>query len=150
MQQQPQQAHHKFMQRVLELAASCPAAEIPVAALITREGKIIAEASNSRETEQSVLGHAEINVIQEASRKLGSWRLEDCTLYVNLEPCPMCAGAILQSQISTLVFATHEPKTGAFGSRADLSNFRDIQIISGLMEKESTDLLKEFFAKLRT
>ena len=94
--------------------------EVPVGCVIVKDDKVIARAHNLRQTKKSVLGHAEILAIEKASKKLNSWILEDCTIYVTLEPCPMCAGTILQSRIKKLVFAAQEPKFGACGSVINL------------------------------
>ena len=134
------------MKQCLELAASVDAEEVPVAALLVNleTGEIIAEGVNSRETEQSVLAHAEINAIKAAAKKLSSWNLSSYALYVSLEPCAMCAGAILQSHISQVVFAAYDSKTGAFGSRYKLQT-KNLEVIGGVLEEESIKLLKKFF-----
>ena len=98
-------------------------AEVPVGAVIVYNNKIIARGHNTRETNQSVLGHAEINAIKKASKKIGSWRLEDCDIYVTLEPCPMCSGAIIQSRIKNLYFGAYDPKTGAAGGVLNLYDY---------------------------
>lgn len=129
--------------------------EIPVAALIIDEtGKIIAESGNVRERQQSVLGHCELVVLHNACKKKASWRLIGCTLFVTLEPCPMCAAAIMQARIQRVVFATTDPKAGAFGSKIDLSIspalHHKIQISHGLFSEESSTLIKNFFKKRRS
>ena len=111
-------------------------------------GEVIASGVNSRETEQSALAHAEINAIKEASKKIGSWNLSGHALYVSLEPCPMCAGAILQSHISKIVFGAYDSKTGAFGSRYNLIT-KNIQVTGGIKEEECLELLQNFFEKRR-
>lgn len=144
-----------FMRLALELAALAPASgEVPIAALLVHEGQVLAQAHNLRETRQDPTAHAEILVIQEAAAKRGTWRLIDCTLYVTLEPCPMCAGAIVQSRIARTVFGAWDPKAGACGSLMDIPtdprlNHR-VEMVGGILEKESQRLLQEFFRKRRT
>jgi len=140
----------KYMTHCLELASSVASNEVPVAALLVdiSTGEIIASGVNTRESEQSVLAHAEINAIKAAAKKIGSWNLSGCALYVSLEPCPMCAGAILQSHISTIVFGAYDAKTGAFGSRYNLTT-KNLKVTGGLMEKESLELLQSFFSRRR-
>lgn len=139
-----------FMRMALEQAALAPAqGEVPVAALLVHDGEVLALAHNLRETRQDPTAHAEIVVIQEAAEKLGTWRLIDCTLYVTLEPCPMCAGAIVQSRIARTVFGAWDPKAGACGSLMDIPaeprlNHR-VQITGGVLADESAQLLQNFF-----
>jgi len=142
--------HEDYMSQCLKLAASLGSEEVPVAALLVdiSSGEIFATGVNSRESEQSVLAHAEINVIKEASSQLGSWNLSGYALYVSLEPCAMCAGAILQSHISKIIFAAYEPKTGAFGSRYNLIT-KNIEVTGGILEEESLELLRKFFESRR-
>jgi tRNA(adenine34) deaminase len=138
------------MKICLELAGKSDPNEVPVAALIVdiSSGEIIAEGLNSRENEQSVLAHAEINALKEASKVIGSWNLSGYALYVSLEPCAMCAGAILQSHISQVIFSAYDSKTGAFGSRYNLIN-KNIKVIGGVLEEESQALLRKFFEEKR-
>ncbi len=139
-----------FMRMALEQAALAPAqGEVPIAALLVHDGEVLALAHNLRETRQDPTAHAEIVVIQEAAEKLGTWRLIDCTLYVTLEPCPMCAGAIVQSRIARTVFGAWDPKAGACGSLMDIPaeprlNHR-VQITGGVLADESAQLLQNFF-----
>ncbi|ASN07256.1 tRNA-specific adenosine deaminase [Virgibacillus necropolis] len=127
--------------------------EVPIGAVIVFEGEVIATGYNVRETVQSTLSHAELIAIQEANAKLGSWRLEDCTLYVTLEPCPMCAGAIVQSRIKRVVFGAFDPKAGCAGSLMNLLNDsrfnHQVALESGVMEEECSQLLTNFFRELR-
>lgn len=126
--------------------------EVPVGCVIVKDDKVIARAHNLRQTKKSVLGHAEILAIEKASKKLNSWILEDCTIYVTLEPCPMCAGTILQSRIKKLVFATNEPKFGACGSVINLFEKKfnhEVEVIPNVLQEESSKLLKNFFQILR-
>ena len=126
-------------------------AEVPVGAVIVYNNKIIARGHNTRETNQSVLGHAEINAIKKASKKIGSWRLEDCDIYVTLEPCPMCSGAIIQSRIKNLYFGSYDNNYGAFTSKVDLRVIANskLNVYGGLLENECDDVLNEFFKNLR-
>ena len=126
--------------------------EVPVGCVIIKDDKVIAKAHNLRQTKKSVLGHAEILAIEKASKKLNSWILEDCTIYVTLEPCPMCAGTILQSRIKRLVFAANEPKFGACGSVINLFEKKfnhEVEVIPNVLQEESAKLLKNFFQILR-
>lgn len=126
--------------------------EVPVGCVIIKDDKVIARAHNLRQTKKSVLGHAEILAIEKASKKLNSWILEDCTIYVTLEPCPMCAGTILQSRIKKLVFAANEPKFGACGSVINLFEKKfnhEVEVIPNVLQEESSKLLKNFFQILR-
>jgi len=144
----------RFMRTALEQAALAPAlGEVPVAALLVHHEQVLALAHNLRETRQDPTAHAELVVIQEAASKLGTWRLIDCTLYVTLEPCPMCAGAIVQSRIARLVFGAWDPKAGACGSLMDIPtdtrlNHR-VTMTGGLCETESQALLRDFFRQRR-
>ncbi|MBU5266133.1 tRNA adenosine(34) deaminase TadA [Virgibacillus proomii] len=127
--------------------------EVPIGASIVYKNEIIARAYNLRETSQSTLAHAELLVIQQANQKIGSWRLEDCTLYVTLEPCPMCAGAIVQSRIKRVVYGAKDPKAGCAGTLLNLLNDdrfnHQAEITAGILETECANLLKDFFKELR-
>lgn len=127
--------------------------EVPVGAVIVRNGEIISRAYNLRETSRQATAHAELLAIQKACSHLNSWRLDNCDLYVTLEPCPMCAGAIINARIKSVYFGAYDPKGGACGSVADLfrkGSFNHAPIVySGIMEEECETLLKEFFSKLR-
>ena len=128
--------------------------EVPVGAIIVdKNGKIVAKATNLREKVKSTLGHAELVVIHRACKKLGSWRLTDCTLYVTLEPCFMCAGALQQSRISRVVYAAVDPKGGALESLAQMGNDPRLNhrfnVTGGVLEHECSQLLKEFFKAKR-
>lgn len=138
------------MHHCLKLAGSVAVNEVPVAALVVNisTGEIIASGLNTREAEQSVLAHAEINALQLAAKKLGSWNLSGHAIYISLEPCPMCAGAILQSHISQIIFSAYDPKTGALGSRYNLTT-KNLQVTGGVMEKEGLSLLQNFFKDKR-
>lgn len=143
----------KFMAVALELAREAAAeGEVPVGAVIVRNGEIIGAGRNRREGEKNALAHAEIEAIDAACRRLGGWQLVDCTMYVTLEPCPMCAGAIINSRIDRLVQGASNPKAGSCGSVVDLFalpyNHRP-ELISGVMEEQCAEVLKSFFKGLR-
>ena len=127
--------------------------EIPVGAIIVKDGKVISRAYNQKETKSNPIAHAEILAIERASKKLGRWRLDDCDLYVTLEPCPMCAGAIIQARIKNLYIGTMDPKTGACGSVLDLSKDfpfnHKVNTIVGIKKLECEKILKDFFKQLR-
>lgn len=143
----------KFMRRALELARECAeAGEVPVGAVMVRDGEIIAEAGNAREREKLATAHAECRAIEAACRALGGWHLTRCTLYVTLEPCPMCAGAIVNSRVDRLVFGASDPKAGAFGSVVDLAalplNHRP-EVRRGVLADECAAALSAFFSAKR-
>jgi len=143
----------KFMQAALTLAREAGKdGEVPVGCVIVRGDKIVGRGRNRREKDKTALGHAEIEAIADACRNLGGWRLWDCTLYVTLEPCPMCAGAIINARIPRVVFGASDEKCGACGSVCNLFqmdfNHRP-QVEKGLLEEESKALLEEFFKELR-
>ncbi len=145
----------KFMKKAIALARKSElAGEVPVAALIVgKNGKIISQSMNLRETKTTVLGHAELVAIHRACKKLATWRLTGFTMYVTLEPCFMCAGALVQARIDRVVFATHDPKAGALGSLTDLSKHEKLnhrfEIQQGPLQEESSKILKDFFRKKR-
>ncbi len=142
-----------YMDEALALAReAAEAGEVPVGCVIVRRGQIVGRGRNRREEEKSALSHAEIEAIGEACRKLGGWRLWDCTLYVTLEPCSMCAGAILSARIPRVVYGASDRKFGAVRSVCSLfdMNFNHHpQVESGIREEESAGLLRDFFQKLR-
>jgi len=121
--------------------------EVPVGAVIVKDGKIIAKSFNLKEKENNPCLHAEIAAISEACKKLGSWRLEDTTIYVTLEPCPMCATAILYARIPYVYFGAYDSLYGAFGSALNMQDYINFypQIKGGIMEKECSELLKSYF-----
>lgn len=125
--------------------------EVPVGACIAHNGCVIAKARNTRERENNAIRHAEINAIEQACIELGSWRLTECTLYVTLEPCPMCAGAAVNSRLCAVVFGAKDSSYGACGSVLNILNYPLYKpdIRSGLFEAEATALLRNFFASLR-
>ncbi len=144
----------QFMKEALRLAKKAAAlGEVPVGAVVVRDGKIIGRGYNRRETDQNGLAHAEITALRQACRKKESWRLEDCTLYVTLEPCPMCAGAAINTRIRRVVFGTADPKGGAMGGLTDLNahpwnHHPDVE--SGVLEQDCGEALRSFFKDLRT
>lgn len=139
------------MQRVCNIARQLDGKEIPVAAIVVKDGKVIASAANQKENDNDVTAHAEILAIREAERKLGNWRLDGCELYVNLEPCPMCAWAIIQSRISTVYFGSFDKNYGALGSVIDLRRQLNsgLKVYGGIMEEECNKILESYFAKMR-
>ncbi len=145
--------HEEYMSRAIQLAEEAEKTdEVPVGALIVHKGEIIAEAYNTRETSKCATHHAEILAIERACEKLGGWRLPDCTLYVTLEPCPMCAGAILNARIDRVVFGAYDRRAGAFGTLFDLNSYplnHKTEIISGVMEKECSSVISAYFKKKR-
>ncbi len=143
----------QFMEAALALAReAADAGEVPVGCVIVRSGRIVGAGRNRREASGSALAHAEIEAIRDACKTLGGWRLWDCTLYVTLEPCPMCAGAIINARIPRVVYGAKDAKCGACGSVCDLFsmdfNHRP-QAEPGLMEAEASALLQDFFRTLR-
>lgn len=126
--------------------------EVPIGAVVAQNGRVIAAGHNLRETGRHALAHAEIIALDGACKALGGWRLPGCTLYVTLEPCPMCAGAIINSRIERVVFGAYDPKAGSFGSLVDLSKVaynHAPQLCGGVMEAECAALLRDFFRDLR-
>jgi tRNA(adenine34) deaminase len=142
------------MRLALKEASVAPSlGEIPIAAILVYQNEILASAHNFREIRQDPTAHAEMIVIRNAAEQLGSWRLTDTTLYTTLEPCPMCAGAIVQSRITRLVFGAWDPKAGACGSIFDIPAERRLNhrvaVTGGVLESESQALLQDFFRRLR-
>ncbi len=127
--------------------------EVPIGAVIVHNGQVIAVAHNEREQKNDPTAHAEILVIQRAAKVLESWRLTDATLYVTLEPCPMCAGAIMQSRINQLVYGAMDLKGGATGSVMNVLDYtlwnHRVDVVAGVLEEECSDILKLFFKRLR-
>ena len=143
----------EFMDEALALArASAAEGEVPVGCVIVRNGEIVGRGRNRREQVRNALSHAEIEAINDACRTLGGWRLWECTLYVTLEPCPMCAGAIINARIPRVVFGASDEKYGACGSVCDLFSmaFNHQPVVQkGVLEEESAALMQEFFRNLR-
>lgn len=146
--------HEYWMQRAISEADKARARdEVPIGCVIVRDGRIIARGHNLRESNQDPAGHAELIAIRKAARKLGSWRLLDTTLYVTLEPCLMCMGAVILARIPMVVFGCSDPKGGAAGSLYDLSddprlNHR-VELVPRVLETECSHLLSAFFSELR-
>ena len=143
----------RFMDEALGLARQAAVeGEVPVGCVIVRNGEVVGRGRNHRETGKTALGHAEIQAIEQACRTLGGWRLWECTLYVTLEPCPMCAGAILNARIPRVVYGAADPKAGFCGSVADLFAMEvnhHPQVVGGIREEECAALLTDFFQTLR-
>lgn len=144
----------QFMKQAMkEAEKACKKDEVPIGAVLVKDGKVISRGHNTRETKQISTHHAEINCIEKACKKIGTWRLEDCTLYVTLEPCPMCAGAIFQSRIKKVVFGAYDPKGGSYGSCFNLNDVKGLnhypEVVGGVCQEECSTILKEFFKKKR-
>jgi tRNA(adenine34) deaminase len=143
-----------WMKRALELASEAEKlGEVPVGALVVCNGKVVAEAYNRKESDNDPLGHAEIYALQAAAKSLGRWRLSDCTLYVTLEPCVMCAGAIVHSRIDRVVYGAADPKAGAVHSVMNVLTNANLnhspRVLPGVCEELASAQLKAFFKKLR-
>lgn len=146
-------AHEEYMTLALALAKeAAEEGEVPVGAVIVRDGEVIATGRNRREKGKNALAHAELEAIDAACKRLGGWRLSGCTLYVTLEPCPMCAGAIINARIDRVVQGAADPKAGSCGSLVDLFslpyNHKPV-LVTGVMEMECRDILQQFFRHLR-
>lgn len=143
----------EFMLRALELAREArDAGEVPVGAVVVREGRIIGEGRNRREAGKNALAHAELEAIHRACEALGDWRLSGCQLYVTLEPCPMCTGAIINSHLDTVVYGADDDRAGCCGTAADLFALpysHRPEVYRGFYEAECRELLREFFSGLR-
>ncbi|MCI5857645.1 MAG: tRNA adenosine(34) deaminase TadA [Agathobacter sp.] len=144
----------KYMKAAIAQAKKAAALdEVPIGCVIVQDGKIIARGYNRRNTDKNTLAHAELAAIRKASKKTGDWRLEDCTMYVTLEPCQMCAGAIVQSRLKRVVIATMNPKAGCAGSVLNLLQMEafnhQVEITRGVREEECATMLSNFFRRLR-
>ncbi len=143
----------KFMEEALMLAKEASdEGEVPVGAVIVHKGDIVGRGRNRREKAKNALAHAEVEAINEACATLGGWRLPECTLYVTLEPCPMCAGGIVNARISRTVVALKDAKSGALGSVLDLNSYplnHKTQVEYGVLEERSRELMQSFFVHLR-
>lgn len=149
-----EQSHIKYMKEAIKQARKAYAIEeVPIGCVVVYEDKIIARGYNRRTIDGNTLAHAELIAIRKASKKLQDWRLEDCTMYVTLEPCQMCAGAIIQSRIKTVVIGCMNPKAGCAGSVMDLLDVAEFnhqaEKIIGVCEEECSTMLSEFFKELR-
>lgn len=144
----------KYMKEAIRQAKKAYALdEVPIGCVIVQDGKIIARGYNRRNTDKNTLSHAELTAIKKASKKTGDWRLEDCTMYVTLEPCQMCAGAIVQSRLQKVVIATMNPKAGCAGSILNLLQMaqfnHQVEIVNGVLQEECSQMLSCFFKELR-
>ena len=145
---------HVFMKLAIEEAKKAyQKQEVPIGAVVVKDGQVISKAHNLKETKKDPTAHAEILAIQKAAKKLNTWRLEDCELYVTIEPCAMCAGALVQSRMKRLIIGGMEPKFGAAGSILNIANHPQLnhkmEVIEGVMEEECLQLMKDFFIVLR-
>jgi len=147
--------HHYFMAQAIALAKhAATLGEVPVGAVVVdAEGRVLASAHNTRETQDDPCGHAELSAMRAAAKAQGHWRLEDCTVYVTLEPCAMCAGAMVLSRIQRCVYGADDPKAGFCGSVGDLSAHpklnHSFELVPGVMAEECSAMLREFFGQLR-
>lgn len=144
----------KYMKEALKQAKKAEALEeVPIGCVIVYEGKVIARAYNRRNTDKNTLAHAEMTAIKKASKKLGDWRLEGCSLYVTLEPCQMCAGAIVQARVSEVIMGAMNPKAGCGGSVLNLLEMEEfnhqVKVTRGVLGKECSSMLSDFFKRLR-
>jgi tRNA(adenine34) deaminase len=151
---QSQKNHEFWMEKALQLAIKAGSrGEVPVGAVIIQNGKLLATGRNRREELKTPLGHAEMLALHRAAKKLGTWRLTDCTLYVTLEPCLMCAGGLWQSRIGHVVFGAHDPKGGALGSLYNVHSDERLnhryEITTGVLAEECAQVLKNFFKERR-
>ena len=145
--------YDEYMRLALSLAEQAARiGEVPVGAVIVKDSEVIAEAYNLRENGGGATAHAELLAIEKACERLGTWRLSGCEMYVTLEPCPMCAGAIINSRLDKVVFGAKDANGGAFGSLIDLNSYplgHKPEIVSGILENECRELLRDFFEKKR-
>ena len=146
--------HEKYMKEALKQAKKAYSlGEVPIGCVIVHEGKIIGRGYNRRNTDKNTLAHAEITAIKKASKFIGDWRLEECTLYVTLEPCQMCAGAIVQARIPAVVMGCMNPKAGCGGSILNLLEMpqfnHQVNVTRGVLGQDCSDMLKLFFTELR-
>lgn len=143
----------KFMKKAIELALKAYAlGEVPVGAVIVKNGEIVGTGYNMREHKQNALSHAEIEAINSACKSLGTWRLDGCEMYVTLEPCPMCTGAIINSRIKTVIFGAFDSKMGCMDSVINLCDYpfnHKVEIYAGICEDECKEILQKFFENLR-
>jgi len=144
----------KYMKEALKQAKKAEAIdEVPIGCVIVCDGKVIARGYNKRNSKRNTLAHAEIIAINKASKVTGDWRLEDCTMYITLEPCQMCAGAIVQSRIPRVVIGSMNKKAGCAGSVLNILQMKEfnhqVELVKGVLEEECTEMLQSFFRKLR-
>ena len=153
-QEEKRPIHDKYMNDAIRQEKKAAAlGEVPIGCVIVHDGQVIGRGYNRRNTDKSTLAHAEITAIKRASKKLGDWRLEDCTLYVTLEPCQMCAGAIVQARIPEVMIGCMNPKAGCAGSIYNLLQEpafnHQVSLFKGVLEEECSQMLKDFFRSLR-
>lgn len=144
----------KYMKQAIRLAKKAwKMEEVPIGCVIVHEGKVIGRGYNRRTTDKNPLAHAELIAIKKASKKMGDWRLEDCTLYVTLEPCQMCSGAIVQARVKKVVVGCMNPKAGCAGSILNLLQVdrfnHQVELETGILEEECSEMMKSFFRELR-
>lgn len=144
----------RFMKEAIKQAKKAYAIEeVPIGCVIVHEDKIIARGYNKRNTKKNTLAHAEMIAIEKACKKLGDWRVEDCTMYITLEPCPMCAGAIVQARIPRVVIGTRNKKAGCAGSVLNLLQVQEfnhqVELTEGVLQEECSRLMKDFFREMR-
>ena len=144
----------RYMKEAIRQAKKARALEeVPIGCVIVSDGKIIARGYNRRNTDKNTLSHAELNAIRKASKKLGDWRLEGCTMYITLEPCQMCAGAIVQARVSRVVIGSMNPKAGCAGSVLNILQMdrfnHQVELTKGVLQEECSTMLSEFFKELR-
>lgn len=144
----------KYMKQAIKLAKKAwKMEEVPIGCVIVHEGKVIGRGYNRRTTDKNPLAHAELIAIKKASKKMGDWRLEDCTLYVTLEPCQMCSGAIVQARVKKVVVGCMNPKAGCAGSILNLLQVdrfnHQVELETGILEEECSEMMKSFFRELR-
>ena len=149
-----QTVDEKYMkQALLQAKKAFMIDEVPIGCVIVHDGKVIARGYNRRVTDHSTLAHAEINAIRKACKVIGDWRLEECTMYITLEPCPMCAGAIVQARIPRVVIGCMNPKAGCAGSVLDMLHEdgfnHQVDVTAGVLEETCSQMMKQFFANLR-
>lgn len=146
--------HEKYMDVAIKLAKKAyDNGDVPIGCVIVRDGRIIARGYNKRNLKKTTLAHAELLAVSQASKKVGDWRLEDCVMYVTLEPCQMCAGAIVQARIPKVVIGCMNPKAGCAGSILNMFDVKQfnhqVEVVKGVREDECSRLMKNFFADLR-
>jgi tRNA(adenine34) deaminase len=144
---------HYMKEAIRQARKAAAIGEVPIGCIIVKDNKIIARGYNRRNTDHSTLSHAEVTAIRKASKKLNDWRLEDCTLYVTLEPCQMCAGAIVQARVPRVVMGSMNPKAGCGGSVLNILQMKEfnhkVEVTRGVMEEECSEVLSAFFKRLR-
>ncbi len=146
--------HEQYMKQALRQAKKAyNLDEVPIGCVIVYENQVIARGYNRRNTDKQTLSHAELIAIKKASKKLGDWRLEDCTMYVTLEPCQMCAGAIVQARITNVVIGCMNQKAGCAGSVLNLLEMKEfnhrVNVVRGVLEEECSEMIRSFFVRLR-